>query len=208
MKALFQVGFFTAAFPLQFHDLGPGESVQLEGFSVRCAEASHSVPSLAYAIEEDERKGRFDKEKALALGIPEGRLYSRLQAGESVELEGRTFTPDMVLGPPRKGRKVVYTGDTRPSPEVAELARGCDVLLHDSTADEALTEKANQYGHSSNVQAAAVAKECGAGTLILVHISPRFRPEDNSRILEEAKKVFPETVLASDLFEFEVKLKD
>jgi len=208
LKALFQVGYFTAAFPLVFHDLRPEETVRLEGFTIRCAEASHLVPTLAYSIEEDERKGRFDKEKALALGIPEGRLYSRLQDGETVEHEGKKFTPDMVLGPSRKGRKVVFTGDTRPSLEVLELARGCDVLIHDSTSDAALQEKANQYGHSSNVQAATTAREAGAGSLILVHISPRFRPEDNARLLSEAQAVFPNTELASDLFEHEVKLKD
>ena len=209
LRALFKVGYFMANFPLTFHDLKGGDVVELEGVRITCAEASHlQVPSLAFAVEENGRPGRFDLEKARALGIPPGRLYNRLQAGETVSHDGRTFSPDMVLGPPRKGRRVVYTGDTAPSPAILELARGCDLLIHDSTSDAALAEKANKYGHSSNVQAAEAARDAGAVTLVLFHISPRFREEDSPRILEEARKVFPNTILASDLLELEVKLRD
>lgn len=208
LRVLFTVGYFSAAFPLEFHDLQGGDQLDIGGYTVRCIEASHLVPSLSFSVEESGRPGRFNLEKAKALGIPEGRLYNRLQAGETVTHNGKTFTPDMVLGPPRKGRKIVYTGDSAPAAALTELARDADVLIHDSTSDAALVAKANQYGHSSNVQAAETAKNAGARTLLLVHISPRFGKEDEPRILAEAKAVFPETVLASDLLELEVKLRD
>ena len=208
LKTLFTVGYFSNKFPVDFHDLHGGDELDLGTVKLRCAEAAHGVPAIAYSVEEPERPGRFNLDKAKSLGIPPGRLYNRLQAGETVEHAGKTFTPDMVLGPPRKGRKIVYTGDSAPSPALAELSRDADVLIHDSTSDAALVAKANQYGHSSNVQAAEAARAAGARTLLLVHISPRFGKDDEPRILAEARAVFPETVLASDLLELEVKLRD
>lgn len=208
LRKLFTVGYFLASFPLKFHDLQNGDKVDIGGYTVRCADAAHMVPALAYSVEEAGRPGRFNLEKAKSLGIPEGRLYNRLQAGETVTHAGKTFTPDMVLGPPRKGRKIVYTGDSAPSEAILELSKGADVLMHDSTSDAALVAKANQYGHSSNVQAAETARAANVQTLLLVHISPRFGKDDEPRILAEAKAVFPGTVLASDLLELDVKLRD
>lgn len=208
LRMLFAVGYFSSAFDLVFHDLRPGEEVMLDGLRLRVVGGIHQIPSLAYAVEEPDRPGRFDLQKAKALGIPEGPLFNRLQSGETVNHGGKAYTPDMVLGPPRKGRKVVYTGDTSPSPEIVELARDCDLLIHDSTADASLTEKANRYGHSSNVQAAQTALDAGALRLLLVHISPRFGPEDAPRILEEARKIFPGVILSSDLMELDIGHRD
>lgn len=208
LRTLFTVGYFSPAFEVVFHELNGGEEVPLDGFRIGCARAVHQVPALAFSVEEADRAGRFDLEKAKRLGIPEGPLFNRLQSGQTVSSGGRTFTPDMVLGPPRKGRKVVYTGDTAPAPQITELARDCDLLIHDSTSDSELAEKANQYGHSSNVQAAGTARDSGARALLLVHISPRYRLEDAPRILEEATKVFPNTTIASDLMELDIKHRD
>ncbi len=208
LRSLFRSGYFTSSFPLALHDLSGGDEVDCGTYKITAAGASHTVPSLAYAVEERARPGRFDLAKARALGIPEGRLYNRLQSGESVVWGGRTFTPDMVLGPTRRGRKVVYTGDTAPCPAVDELARGADVLIHDATSDESLRERANRYGHSSNVQAAEAARRAGAGALLLVHISPRYGEEDWARLLDEARRVFPGAVLASDFMELDIPLRD
>ena len=208
LRTLFTVGYFSNKFQVEFHDMQGGDQVDLGSCKVRCAEAAHGVPALSYSVEEPGRPGRFNLETAKSLGIPPGRLYNRLQAGETVTHAGKTFTPDMVLGPPRRGRKVVYTGDSAPSAALTELARDADVLIHDSTSDAALVAKANQYGHSSNVQAAETARAAGARMLLLVHISPRFGKEDEPRILAEAQAVFPDTVLASDLLELEVKHRD
>ncbi|MEM4728279.1 MAG: ribonuclease Z [Thermoplasmata archaeon] len=208
LRRLFSSGYFSASFPIALSDMKGGDTVDCGRYRITAAEASHNVPSLAYAVEEKERPGRFDLEKARALGIPEGKIYHRLQSGETVVWRGKRFTPDMVLGPPRRGRKIVYTGDTSPCRAVEELARGADVLLHDATSDDSLAEKANRYGHSSAAQAAETARKAGAGTLILLHISPRYRQEDWPRLLEEARRVFPSTILASDLMELEVPLPE
>jgi ribonuclease Z len=111
----------------------------------------------------------------------------------------------MVMGPPRRGRKIVYTGDTQPSSEIVELARDCDVLVHDATFDAEMEEKANSYGHSSTIQAAKTALDAGAKQLYLVHISPRY--EDPELLEAQAQEIFPDTRVASDLLEVEIKLR-
>jgi len=138
--------------------------------------------------------------------VPEGPLFSRLQSGQPVSAGGRTVRPEEVMGPPRPGRKLVYTGDTRPSPRLLEAARNCDVLIHDATADTALEEKALRYGHSTGAQAAAVAQQCSARALILTHVSPRY--EDVSGILAEARAIFPNAQFAEDFLEVPVPFPD
>src|SRR5881396_1785148 len=114
----------------------------------------------------------------------------------------RTLGPEDVLGPPRRGRKIVYTGDTMPHEALVEMARRADVLIHDATSDAALEEKANRYGHSSSRQAAETAKEAGVGLLVLTHLSPRY--EDPASILNDAKKVFENVRVAEDFLEVDV----
>jgi len=206
VENLVTLGHFGAGFPVQAQSLRGGESVECGEYAVRAIEPVHSVPAIGYVLEEAVRPGRFSLEKARALGVPEGPLYSRLQEGQTVSVKGRTITPDMVLGPPRRGRKIVYTGDTKPSEHVVEAAREADVLIHEATADTSLEEKANRYGHSTGRQAAEVAKRAGVRTLILTHYSPRY--EDAAPILEDAKAVFPNTLLAEDFFEYEVPYVD
>jgi ribonuclease Z len=129
-------------------------------------------------------------------------LYSRLQEGESITIGGRTVRPEDVLGPPRRGRKIVYTGDTMPHEALVEMARRADVLIHDATSDAALEEKANRYGHSSSRQAAEIATEARVGQLVLTHLSPRY--EDPQSILADAEKVFPHVRVAEDFLEIDV----
>jgi ribonuclease Z len=152
------------------------------------------------------RPGRFILAKAVELGIPAGPLYSQLQEGHAVTVGGRTIQPSEVLGPPRRGRKIVYTGDSMPHQTLIHMARGADVLIHDATSDAALEEKANRYGHSSSRQAAQVAKEAEVGLLILTHLSPRY--EDPSTILGDAKVVFDRVMLAEDFAEIDVPYPD
>ena len=202
VRTLVNIGHFAPAFSVHSKGLRGGDGVDCGEYTVRAIDTSHAVPSVGYALEEARRPGRFSLEKAAALGVPEGPLFGRLQEGRSVTVEGRTITPEMVLGPPRRGRKIVYTGDTLPSNRVLEASRGADVLIHDATADTALEEKANRYGHSTGRQAAEIARDAGVRALILTHVSPRY--EDTSTILAEAKAVFPNTYMAEDFFEYEV----
>jgi ribonuclease Z len=202
VETLVTLGHFTAAFPVAPKGLKGGDAVDCGEYTVRAVDASHTVPALGYVLEEGVRPGRFSLERAKALGIPEGPLFGRLQEGQPVTVGGHTIRPEMVLGPPRRGRKIAYTGDTLPSNRILEAARDADLLIHDATADTALEEKANRYGHSTGRQAAEIARDANVHALILTHVSPRY--EDTSTILADAKSVFPNTYMAEDFFEYEV----
>ena len=199
---LLSLGYFAPGFTIRANELAAGEGVDCGEYSVTAFEAVHTIPSLSYVLEEKVRPGRFSLEKAKALGIPAGPLYSQLQEGHAITVGGRTIQPDEVLGPPRRGRKIVYTGDTMPHDFLKKMARGADVLIHDATSDATLEEKANRYGHSSSRQAAQVAKEADVGLLVLTHLSPRY--EDPATIYNDAKAVFDRVMLAEDFGEIEV----
>ena len=162
------------------------------------------MPTLAYSFQEHARAGKFNKKKALELGIPEGKLFSTLQKGEKIKLGSRTITPDMVLGKTRPGRKITISGDTIPCKRLIELAKKSDILIHDATFDTSLEKKANEYGHSTAKQAAEIAVEAQVKKLVLTHISPRYK--DTKLIEKEAKNIFQNTIIASDLMEVELKL--
>jgi ribonuclease Z len=207
MKSLLTLGHFKPTFEVRVEELSPGERVEFERYSVTCALADHSVPCYAYAIEESPRPGKFNKPRALELGVPEGPMFSKLQNGESVTLaDGRVVEPSMVLGPPRKGRKLVYSGDTKPCEAVEKLAAGSDILIHDATAAEDNLDKANTYGHSTAAQAAALAAKAGVRMLALIHVSPRY--EDAAPLLAEAKKAFQNSILPKDLDETDIAFAD
>ena len=129
---------------------------------------------------------------------------AHLSPYERVEVNGKNITPEDVLGESRRGRKIVYSGDTRPSQAVVELAEDCDVLIHDATLSKELEEKAVRYGHSSTTQAAEIASKAKAKVLFLTHISPRY--DDALKLEDEAKQVFKCSYSAADFLEFEVKL--
>jgi ribonuclease Z len=206
MRSMLSLGYFKPGFSVVTKDLKPGESVDFKTYSVRCAKADHSIPCLAFSLEEGPRPGRFDVKKARRLGIPEGPLFRRLQEGKSVRLGSATIAPDKVLGPQRQGRKVVYSGDTKPSREIIRLAKNADVLIHDCTLDSSHASMASDFGHSTAAEAAQVAKAAGARNLFLVHISPRY--EDHEALEHEARSVFTSSAVPKDLEEFSVKYHD
>ena len=190
---------FGLTFPIVVHEVRESGAVYRgAGYRVEGAWADHGdIATLAYALIEEPRPGRFNVERARGLGIPEGPLWKRLQRGRSIVLKGRVIRPEEVLGPARPGRKVVYSGDTRPCDSVIRLARGADVLIHDATLDDELGERAREVGHSTAGQAAQVAKEADVGRLFLFHISPRYK--DTAVLLSQARKIFPNTWIANDL---------
>lgn len=163
------------------------------GFSVVAAPLDHRGPALGYCVIEDDRPGKFDPEKARALGIPEGPAWRELQ---------RSGDP-RVVGPSRKGRRVVYCTDTRPCASAVELARGADVLIHEATYTEELRADADERKHSTAAGAARVAAEAGVQKLILTHFSTRYR--DASALLDEARAIFPNTDAAADFLELAVE---
>lgn len=206
VKAMLDLGYFKSGFEVVPRDIEPGETLDFSSYKVRAVEAEHTVPSLAYSLEEIPRQGKFDLQRAKALGIPEGPMFRRLQQGRPVTVKGRRIEPGDVVGPPRAGRKVVYSGDTKPCPAVVELARGADVLIHDSTLDSSHSTLASDFGHSTAAEAARVAKEAGVGVLFLVHLSPRY---DSAEVLErEACSIFKNSKAADDLSEHMVRFRE
>ena len=194
-------------FPVILHEFKePGVVHEDERLRVTAARASHIIEGWSYSVEEKPRPGRFHPEQARALGVPEGRMWHRLQHGGEVEVDGRVVTAGMVADPPRRGRKIVYSGDTRPTTGLVELARGADMLIHEATFAEELAVRAMLDGHSTAAEAAAVARDAGARLLVLTHISSRYPEPDG--LLAEASKVYGRVVVAEDLMEIEVTLDE
>jgi ribonuclease Z len=207
MDQLVSLSYFEPTYEVTSYDLRDKEILKFEGYSIHIRKVLHLIQTFAYALVEDKRPGKFDKEKALELGIPEGRLFGKLQKGESITLSsGEVITPSQVMGPPRKGRKITFSGDTVPCKALVKLARRSDVLIHDATFAEDFVEKANQYGHSTAKQAALIAKEAKVEKLYLVHLSPRYRTP--TPLIEEARSVFEESFVPDDLSKVEVRFKD
>jgi len=194
-------------YPLQLRELnsvcGIGAVYETLHYRITAAPLDHRLFALGYRIDERARPGRFDVERARKLGVPEGPLWGRLQSGEEVRLDdGRVIRASDVLGPPRPGKSVAYCLDTRPCANSAELARGVDLLIHEATYTDEFAVEARQYGHSTAAQAAQTARDAGAKRLLITHFSTRF--PDLSPLLEEARAIFPDTILAQDLMEIEV----
>lgn len=204
---LLSLGYFRPNYNIVAHELCDGDTVKFEGYSIKTLQVKHNnIPTLAYALEEDMRPGKFNKPKALALRVPEGHLFSTLQKGQTVTLKnGTTITPAMVLGKPRKGRKIVISGDTVPCESLIAFAKEADVLIHDATFDASLEELAHEYGHTTAQQAATIAKEAKVDQLFLTHISPRYL--DYHVLEDEARKIFKYSYVAKDFQEFIVPLK-
>lgn len=204
LRTAVHLGAERLAFPVEVKSLRPGDRVGFDGWAVQAFPADHGVPALGYALVEEARPGRFDAEEARRLGVAEGPLFGRLHRGEAVEgADGRRVTPDQVVGPARPGRKVVYTGDSRPTAHAEEMARGADLLVHDATFAAAEAQRARETGHSTTVQAAEAASRAGARRLALTHVSARY--SDAPKVLEqEARAVFPGARVAYDGYEVEI----
>jgi len=201
------LGVERVPFDVRIRELSPGEAVEREEYEIVPFETAHGGRSLGYAVVEHSRLGRFNPERAVELGVPPGPLFGRLHAGEVVEVEGRTVRPEEVVGPERPGRRVVYTGDTRPSQGTVTAAASADLLIHDATFAEEEAERARKTGHSTAREAAAVARDAGALRLVLTHISPRYA-EDPRTLEQEARETFPQTVVAHDGLTVEVPYRD
>jgi len=189
-------------FDLEFVQARPGVVLRRDGYRIRCARATHSVDAWSYLFEETPRPGVFDSMRAVALGVPEGRKWSALQHGRSVVVGGRKVRPGEVMGPRRAGRRVGYSGDTRPSGTLVRLFAGADLVIFDSTFATRDADKARERMHSTSAEAAALAKRAGAKRLVLTHFSARYR--NVRQLVREAAAVFPNTVAAHDGLVIEV----
>jgi ribonuclease Z len=194
---------FGLTFDVQVHTIEKESVVVKEGeYQVTCCEALHSIPSLAYCLEEFDRPGEFDVKEAKRLGIPEGELYSKLQHGQDVVYKGKKIKSSQVVGPPRKGRKIGISGDTRPTDKLAKFFRGCDVLVFESTYSHDKQQKAIENWHSTATEAATIAKKAGAGRLFLTHFSARY--DETSALVKEAGAIHGNVEAAEDLKAVEI----
>lgn len=174
-------------FKVECHGLASGDVVTAAGYEVLAFAVEHRVEAFGYAVRETGVRGRFLPDAAEKLGIPKP-LYGRLQRGESVTVAGREILPSQVLGPPRRARSLVFSGDTLPSAAVIAAARDADVLVHEATFCDAEQDHALETFHSTAREAGRVAREAGARSLLLNHISSRY--ENVSRLLEETRSEF------------------
>ena len=196
------------SYPAEVRTVEPGTIFEDKEYTVTCAPLAHRLPAFGYRVTEKDRPGRFDVERARALGIPEGPLYGRLKRGEQVTLpDGRVVDGRELTGPTETGRSVAYCTDTTYCRSSVELAEGADLLIHEATFARADEELARQSTHSTAETAARVAREADVRRLAITHISPRYNevnPVTPQDLLAEARAVFPDTLLARDFLTIDV----
>jgi ribonuclease Z len=198
LGAAMSLGIERNKFPVEVVEIKPGDRLRRDDFDIVVFETDHRADTVGYALAEHTRLGRFHPDRARELGVPEGPLWGRLHKGETVTLDdSRTVRPEDLVGAPRRGRTVVYSGDTRPHLALLEAARGADLLIHEATFGGDEAERAVETGHSTASEAARVALEAGVRRLVLTHISPRYA-RDAPELLAEARAVFPDTTIARD----------
>ena len=200
-NAIFSLGYSKIEFPIEFVEIGSETVESTDEYIIKSQNVQHNVPSLAYSIEEL-KKPRFLREKAIELGVPVGPDFGRLHNGEEVEIDGKIIKPEQVLGPPRKGSKITYSGDTTPCDEMIEFAKESTVLIHESTYITEDNDKAEENFHSTSADAATIAKKSGSQQLILTHISTRYTNTDT--LVKEAEEIFENTKLAKDFMKIEI----
>jgi ribonuclease Z len=194
---------FGLSFAVMITAVRRGLVCEERAYSVYCEHADHGVPAFSFLFEEKEKPGKFDLEKAKALGIPEGPLWHKLQLGEGIVIGGKTVMPEEVVGQKRAGKKIGVSGDTRPTKQLEEFFRGCDYLVFDCTFSDSLKDKALETHHSTAREAAMLAKNAGVRNLVLTHFSARYK--DEAELAMEARQVHSSVIAARDLLEIEVK---
>jgi len=210
------LGVERVPFPVEIVEVKAGDTVQRAtgngkrlGYDVCAFPTEHGGgPSIGYVLREHVRRGRFDVEKARAMGIPEGPLWGKLTKGEDVQLtDGQTVRPSDLVGPSRPGRLVAFTGDTRPCAATVDAAQGADLLIHEATFGEEERDRARDTGHATAKEAAQVALAARAKRLVLSHVSARYSISADE-LVREAREVFPNSSVARDGLELDVPFPD
>lgn len=183
----------------------PLQTFEMNGYRLKAFRVNHNVTCYGYTMEVD-RAGKFDVERANASAIPQ-RFWGMLQKGETVEDGGNVYTPDMVLGPARKGIKLTYCTDTRPTDSIRENAAGADLFICEGMYGEKdKQKKAREYKHMTFYEAAQLAKDSGVKEMWLTHYSPSLiKPEE---YMDEVRAIFPASVAAKDRRTVELVFED
>lgn len=196
-------------FPVEIIELRDGDVVPRGSYSIAAIGVEHRINALGYVLQEVDRPGRFDVEKARALGVAEGPEFGKLQRGEAVKTaDGREVSPADVLGAPRAGRRVVISGDTRPCQPLIDAAKDADLLIHESTFSDDEQERALETRHSTAREAGRVGQTANVRKLVLTHLSSRH-DVDFSRLLVQAREEYKGNVeVAYDGMTFEIPLRE
>ena len=193
---------FGLSFPVLISRINEGLIVDEKDYSVFANNAKHGIAAFSFRFDEKDRPGEFYPEKAKALEIPEGKLWHELQMGNSIKINGKKIVSSQITGDTRPGIKIGISGDTRPTDELVEFFKNCDYLSFDSTFADELKDKAMETNHSTAKEAAELAEKANVSTLMLTHFSARYN--DESILLEEAKKTHDNTITAKDLLEVNI----
>ncbi len=182
-------------FPVKINEiLHEGMLIEEKEYYIEAINAIHNIEAYSFIFTERDKLGKFNVEKAKKLGIPEGPLRKRLKEGKSIIINNKIIYPEDVLGPPIKGIKISYSGDTKINEKFANKAYESDILIHEATFSEKDQEEARLTGHSTSRDAAITALEASAKLLFIVHISARYK--EKNILLMEAKNIFRRTYLA------------
>lgn len=193
-------------FPIIYREIeGAEQTFEMNGYRLKAFRVNHNVLCYGYTLE-IERAGKFDVERAKSQEIPQ-KYWSRLQGGESIETETGLLTPDMVLGPPRKGIKLTYTTDTRPTESIRRNAKDSDLFICEGMyGEKEKAAKAVEYKHMTFYEAAALARDAHVKEMWLTHYSPSLtRPEP---FMDEVRKIFPGAKAGKDSMSVELMFED
>lgn len=190
------------AYEIEVVEVSKGEIFNDGQFKVIAFEMDHVMESYGYRIEEADKPGALDREALSRFDIPKGPLFGELKAGKTITLDsGEVICGAEFLQEPKKGKVICVSGDTRKTSSALELAKDADWLVHESTFKRGQEENAQVYGHTTNVEAAEIARDAGVKNLILYHISSRFEAEEMEEFLYEAKEIFEQTTIVEDFDE-------
>lgn len=185
-------------YALSVIEVEDGMAFDLGDYDVTVALLEHGIPSFGYRIKEGDKSGHLDVEKLKELGVKPGPIYKTLKEGGSIDHNGRVIKAEDVTGPEIKGRCVVICGDTRYSKKTISLAQSADLLVHEATFSKNKSTLARDYFHSTTEEAASIARDADVMELALTHISSRYQEEELQSMLDEAREVFPNTVMVED----------
>lgn len=193
-------------YPLTIEEItDDGTLFETKEMMVETKKLQHGIASYGYCIKEKDKPGELLVEKLNKIGISPGPIYQQIKENEITKLDnGSIIYRDDVLGPPKKGKIISILGDTRYSLDHIPFIKFSDILIHESTFTQEKELLAVEYNHSTNVQAAKLAKEANVNRLYLTHISSRYQEKDADSIIEEAREIFPRTWLANDFSVYEI----
>jgi ribonuclease Z len=205
LRACIAFGGERLTFPVEIAELDGGAVLDRKDYAIHAIRADHhGTAALGYALVEKIRLGRFNPELARAIGIAEGPLWGRLHRGEDVTLpDGRHIDAASLVGHARPGRKVVISGDTRPTDTLREAAARADILVHEATFGDEEAARAVETGHSTAREAATIARDADVRRLLLTHFSARYS-RDPGELVAQAQNVFAATIAARDGLEIEI----